>query len=367
MKKITLCVLFTLCNVLLVAQESSLTIHVTPGRLKDAMTEEQMKTVTSLILTGSLNDDDFYIIRDNMPRLRDLDMESLEVETIPYKAFYDSYIPSIVLPKGLMYIGDSAFYSVGNLRLTFTGNFPILGNDVFTENQDIKYEISLNNPNLRVIDGSIYSSDESIFYLAPRFIDGNYIIKDGTKTIGAHAFEGCYIWANDIRIPASVNYIKEYAFSNIREVVPTCGGGSSDLYYSCYCLIPPTLDEHVFYKENIGDYDLIVPEESLNLYKSASQWDQFRSIEAYSLDPPRDIQSEKKSSLIIENESGVFKINAEYPISLIELINMEGTVFYSERPNADKSTFTLSGFTNSFFILRVTYLNGHVEVVKLKR
>ena len=87
----------------------------------------------------------------------------------------------------------------------------------------------------------------------------------------------------------------------------------------------------------------------------------------YTPEPPRDIQSEKKASLFIENEDGVFKINAEYPISLLELINMEGTVFYSEKPNADKSTFTLLGFTNSFFILRVTYLNGQVEVVKLKR
>ena len=366
MKKFTFCVVFALCNVLLSAQDLTLKVDVTPGNLKDAMTEEQMETVTNLILTGSLNDDDFSILRNNMPRLRDLDMESLEVETIPYKAFYDSYIPSIVLPKGLMYIGDSAFYSVGNLRLTFTGNFPILGNDVFAEDYDINYEISLNNPNLRIIDGSVYSSDESTFYLSTRLMEG-YPIKDGTKTIGGHAFEGCHIRANCINIPASVNYIKEYAFSNIRKDVPTCGGGSSDIYYSCYCLIPPTLDEHVFYKENIGDCDLTVPEESLDLYKSASQWDQFRSIEAFSSEPPRNIKSEKKSSLIIENEDGVFKINAEYPISLIELINMEGTVFYSEEPCTERFSFNLSGFTNSIFILRVTYLDGQVEVVKLKR
>ena len=257
MKKITLCVLFTLCNVLLVAQESSLTIHVTPGRLKDAMTEEQMKTVTSLILTGSLNDDDFYIIRDNMPRLRDLDMESLEVETIPYKAFYESHISSIVLPKELKYIRDSAFYDICDLRLTFTGSFPFLGNNIFSLLDNIDYEIGLNNSDLQIIGGSVYSSDGSILHLGERLIAGDFIA-NGTKTIGSHAFEGCTVRGMYIYVPASVDYIKDYAFSNMQQVLPT---RSEELYgyFQCLSPVPPMLDKHVFYKENIGDCVLEVP------------------------------------------------------------------------------------------------------------
>ena len=68
--------------------ESELTIEVKePGTLKSLLTDEDMRTVISLKLVGSLNDDDFATIRYWMFVVENVDLSETDISEVPKNAF----------------------------------------------------------------------------------------------------------------------------------------------------------------------------------------------------------------------------------------------------------------------------------------
>lgn len=98
----------------------SKTVSNTAGSLETKFTAEELKSITSLTIQGTMDARDFKVIRDQMPALTHLDMKSVSIlsysgyggtvyypsggypaNTIPQDAFTSKVkIEMIILPQG---------------------------------------------------------------------------------------------------------------------------------------------------------------------------------------------------------------------------------------------------------------------------
>ena len=113
------------------------------GKLKESITAAgyDYKTIQNLKVTGELTEEDFKLLREEMPELRHLNLKSVKVkhvcyydswwdtgnhdgnlymdDMLPDKAFsYNKCIRSLVLPSSLKVIGYEAFYGVSGLMFS---------------------------------------------------------------------------------------------------------------------------------------------------------------------------------------------------------------------------------------------------------
>lgn len=118
----------------------------------------------------------------------------------------------ITVTEGVVEIGDEAFYGCPNLKkVSIPATVTSIGEAAFANNPLLE-EVAVAASN------TVYSStgkmirttdDKEIFWCAPSFTEA--VIEDGTKSIGAWAFNN---WKGTaITIPASVKEICKYAFS----------------------------------------------------------------------------------------------------------------------------------------------------------
>lgn len=119
------------------------TVNITAGGLQSALTSVELKNLTTLTVTGTMDARDFITIRDNMPLIENLDLSAVTISmyyigpdqpynsanSIPANAFYNSAatmsmvsLKSVLLPKTITSIGYSAFR---NCTLLTSVNIPV--------------------------------------------------------------------------------------------------------------------------------------------------------------------------------------------------------------------------------------------------
>lgn len=113
-------------------------VSVTPGDLYKILTLPEKKTITNLVLTGSIDAQDFKTMRDAMPALAVIDLSKVVIveytgekgtvannkkstykaNTIPQYAFFNENnisgkqsITQVIFPKNLGGIGERAFWA----------------------------------------------------------------------------------------------------------------------------------------------------------------------------------------------------------------------------------------------------------------
>ncbi len=249
---------------------------------------------------------------------------------IGYEAFADcDFTGSLILPEGLEYIGERAFYGcenmTGELHLPHTlkdigtqafakmkglqGNlvfprhltkinaigggtgfvsitFPdaptTIADEAFWESK-FRGDIKIPETVTRIGRAAFAASEIShiIFPQKLEFIDDNLcswnknlqdtiIIPPLIETIGERAFAECEK-LDAVILPKGLLRIKKEAFQNCYSLS----------YIHSQAVEPPALEESAFYGVNKDNFTVEVPEESVDAYRNASGWREFKRIAAY--------------------------------------------------------------------------------------
>lgn len=174
------------------------------GTLKDCITDAgyDYTTMQNLKVTGELTDADIYFLRDEMPALKHLNLQDVDLrhcisrydspremhvtryfdDALPENAFHNnSSLRSIILPLSLKRIEHRSFAGV-----------------------------LLQSSTLTIPEGVTYIGEHA-------FLNGNstidLILPNSLDTICTFAFNGCE-YKCDFKLPDDIRYVGKYAFSN---------------------------------------------------------------------------------------------------------------------------------------------------------
>ena len=239
-------------------------INSTAGHLKDSIiaANKDYTQVRNLKITGRINSQDFYFMRDSMDMLQSLNLKEVRVSgafgykpwikgdesqihddeerdgTIPKNALNEkSSLLRIVLPDTLNAIGELAFRSCVNLTgsiiipegvteigcsafmwctaltgsLSLPSTLQYIGGGGAVDRGgafwDCHFSCELKLPNnLKYIGHNAFSGNDGYY--------GNLILPENLEFIGDFAFANARNITGNLTIPQGVSYISQYAFQN---------------------------------------------------------------------------------------------------------------------------------------------------------
>lgn len=244
-------------------------VKSTPGGLKDAIAAlgKDYTKIVNLKITGEINANDFFFMRDSMAKLSALNLKEVRIKAmckpgegeegyddqIPGSAFYyqqtnggSQTLNRIILPDHLRAIGGNAFngcqYLTGSLvipegvteirrgafygckglngTLSLPSTLKKLGNNwnsdtadegidyyggVFQNCSNLTGNLVLPN-NLELIRGYCFAECSGLY--------GELRLPEKLKHIGEHAFHGCKALTGSLSIPQSISTIPSEAFGD---------------------------------------------------------------------------------------------------------------------------------------------------------
>lgn len=242
-----------------------------------------------------------------------------------------SFSGQLILPESLKHLGRNAFNGCRN----FSGeiHFPESLTEIEDSNEGVFYGITgiggvMELPrNLKVINGfggidvsqilipegaveigryAFYKSKVKGGIVIPKNVIniGEYAfsscnatsitLPDGLTRINGHSFEKCINLIDTLVIPKNVEVIGDCAFReciNIQALVlpEKLKYISSEAFTYCYSLgyvrcnavEPPIVDDYPFVGVNMDNFTVEVPEQSVEAYRNAPGWREFKRIAAY--------------------------------------------------------------------------------------
>lgn len=207
-----------------------------PGALKSELIHD-LKEITDLSITGSLNAIDFRIIRDSMPALKRLDLKAVIIEEytgiegtkinstnpefpsiyiageIPSGAFMNkSNFETVILPDSTKSVGSKAFYRFSaknpiNIPKKFSGKV-----EGFAYCATL-FTVDSENETYSAVDGVLYDKSQSKLIKMPISRTGTFDIPPTVTYIYSNAFAGCETLSK-LSIPQSVTNIPDQALIN---------------------------------------------------------------------------------------------------------------------------------------------------------
>lgn len=117
--------------------ETELTVHVTePGTLKSLLTDEQMRTVISLKVTGNINGDDIRTIDASMLVVERVDLSDTDITGSGSFSgagllYGKQTLKEIIYPESCTNIGANAFIYCRNLKTVIAPGVRVIGSKAF--------------------------------------------------------------------------------------------------------------------------------------------------------------------------------------------------------------------------------------------
>ena len=206
-----------------------LSVSLSPElRLEQAFIEagvENPASVTKLTISGTMTDDDFLYIRENMAEtLQELDLSQIIATVIEDLAFENcTALTSITIPgsvkemRGTVFEGCDSLTSINiTISATLEHFFPNedewFSIDALCEHTEITYiYVHPDNQIYASENGVLFNKDKTVLFLYPKGREGEYIIPDSVTEIADRAFTCCDSLTL-ITIPHSVVKIGNDAF-----------------------------------------------------------------------------------------------------------------------------------------------------------
>ncbi len=373
--------IFILCAVLSLQSASaqngtSVSVHVDGERLENLLTDEQKKTVRDLRITGRLQADDYAYLRSSLlAQLDTLNLRDADIDTIPARAFvYENTIYSrratIILPKSLVYISEEAIQEDESVVLT--GMYPVYENNF--NFRWINLHVSSDNEYLKENEfRDIYSIDGDTIYKGRLY----GLIAEGTKVISSYMYMNHGIAENGmILLPATICSIGDMAFAYIE--IGFLARSFSDYYntrdlnFICEAVNPPKLGKDVFAVADDRDYSLqkfsklYVPKASIELYKEADGWREFKNITDLECISKSGISGCSDKGLSIKDVGHNYVIASDHVIKNVVIYDFSGKM--QSVQNVDAANVSVSKHTLSYpySIIRINYNDGTKETIKIK-
>ncbi len=201
-------------------------INSTAGHLKDSITaaKKDYRKLQNLKITGEINSDDFYFMRDSMDVLQSLNLKEVKIKAfgkepvynlpceedqIPHSAFYFNSTVSgkislirLVLPDKLTSIGSRAFYGCKYLS----------GSLIIPEGVTEIQQGAFNG--CKSLTGTL-SLPSTLIYIGNSGNDSDSNIHDEGIDYYNGVFSGCGFTC-ELKIPNNVKLIRGYAFDNCK-------------------------------------------------------------------------------------------------------------------------------------------------------
>ena len=203
-----------------------------------------------------------------------------EIGEAAFKASLKNRV-DVTIPKGVKKINHIAFFGLRFSSLKFNDDLEVIGQSAF-EGASIPFHVELPKSLIRV-------DEEAFLYCG---IEGELVIPEGCLEIGRMAFAGCSF--TKITLPSKLEYINNEAFYSVGPITELTipkyvdwigyrAFGDNRYLQTVISLNPepPTMKDNVFEGIYFDKVILQVPEQSVELYRKADGWKEFKNITAY--------------------------------------------------------------------------------------
>ncbi|MDR2690717.1 MAG: leucine-rich repeat protein, partial [Dysgonamonadaceae bacterium] len=196
-------------------------------------------------------------------------------------AFNASGITSINIPNSVTSIGEYAFYKTKLTSVTILNSVTKLEANAFQSSGLISITVP---GSVKVIEGGTFAFCNALTSVK---------LCEGIKSIGSSAFRGCPN-LETVSLPASLDSIGECAFTDFSNLkVIECNGTT-----------PPAMHSAAFAVSDLTKASLCVPYGSVEAYRNAPVWKNFKNIGTY----PAGIRLDKHS--VTARGNTALKLNA---------------------------------------------------------
>lgn len=205
------------------------------GTLKECITKanKDYTKLQNLKITGEINAEDFYFMRDDMTMLQSLNLKEIKIkasngetdghpwsdDVIPYAAFKEkNTLTRIVLPDQLKKILRSAFAECKYLSgsLIIPEGVTYIGAHVFYRCTALTGSLSLPST-LKIIDGGDWGDNLGAFE------ECNFVcelkLPENLKKVGTRSFAGCKGLYGELKLPSNLTYIGKGAFGGCKNLI----------------------------------------------------------------------------------------------------------------------------------------------------
>lgn len=370
----------------------------------------QSTKITSVLFPSTLEEIGYYAFRDCSSLMSEMSFpESLKIigenafyssaikgnlvfphnlESIDYAAFqYCSELSgSLVIPANVKVIAASAFAYCG-----FTGTLTLpeglneIGEGAF-RNTRFKGELNIPKEVLAIGSGAFSGT----------LFNGTLVLPSELISLGSGAFDNCWRLSGVVEIPENIVAIPSSLFNGCTglegiklhkdvEVIESHAFYGCTGIYSIVCEAknPPTINANSFNGVAKDNFTLEVPEASVNLYKNASNWSEFKRIAAHrefsiSRNLFRTLNDEHSKTFVLRAPAGE-NWSVESKPDWVEVSPMSGTgkmdvivkVAELAQGGADRSgeiVFLLDGkdYCSSMTVEQYDYQYGDGDMVTLQ-
>ena len=176
-------------------------------------------------------------------------------------------------------------------------------------------------------------------------------LPEGLERIGRWPFYGMR-QLYSATIPSTVTYIGDHAFDSCTRLAAVMA----------YPTEPPALGEEVFLNVQQADCALGAPDESIELYRNAPQWQEF-DIRHFS--NREEIADDHTLQVYFEHE--ILRVKASDPMRQIALYTLDGRIVHREEGDTHEWDIDTHSYTGPIFVLSIQMQSGEYRHLKVGR